>query len=923
MKKIRNTILIVLSFVILLTGVILALHISQKNKLEGTFQSASTTQRADDILLSAEKIKAKQMPTALYLKEKSDLSFDIENEKTKKLISSIEKDFYSSVFLKADELSAEKLSSLKAVCENFKSKALSVFIECSVKTESDILKEIALFSDGFLLSVSKKDAANDIQRKTDEIKSAFPEKKIYLKFFADYDFSSLAIKSTDSVFVSVSDKSEAEKIKSIDTFCSANALSLSVCIDFQKTEACDTPLKLLHSLDNIGSFSLRVFSGYNEIKENKDNCFSAVKKYITEGINSSLSLRSVGVTGYDGTEAETSDFTKEIEIYGSDLFPVYMNGKKIKLGENANKKVTLHLNEGENVFSLTQGENKLDYKIKFSFTGDIIQTILPSGEITVQPEEEIKIMIVAFSKAEISIKIGTQEFEAKPAEKEKLCYTVFVAKATMPSTYEEISSLGLMTIIASYNDISLQQKGAMITPGQEITTTMPPIENEPSSEPQSTTRLVIENYVPDLPSEAYTTPQISTTAPTTPHINSAPIQNGAFTGTQMCVVSVPFAETRPLYYSDDTYVPYFTPLIAGTMDYVVAESEAYNKEEEEMVYFYELASGRKVKKEDVQLIERLSLPSNSLNVISSQSNNGTLKITLSTSWKVPYSFEYTPQNYFSAYGKLFNVSSFTASHIRFSFYHTGTASGVIDCKGSDIVSGASWGTEGNTITLTMPLRNQGIYYGYSLEYDANGNIVITIHNKVQSLAGSVILLDPGHGGSDPGALGFSGAVHEKDLNYAIAYYTKLSLESKGATVYLTRGGDTALSLEERKAIARSLKPDLFVAIHNNGSTNKNEIGTSAYYYKPFSQKLASCIYSNLLSVFKNNLYYGNTSLYDDISDGTIYYPFSVARLEDCPSVLIEVGFVTNDNECYMLTQTSNQQLLASAIAEGIEDFVSG
>lgn len=923
MKKIRNTILIVLSFVILLTGAVLALHFSQKSKLEKTFESASTTQRADDILLSAEKIKAKEMPTALYLKEKADLSFDIENEKTKKLISSIDKEFYSSVFLKPDELSGEKLSSLKEVCEGFKSKGLLVFIESSVKTESDVLKEVASFSGGFLLSVSQKDTGNDIQKKIDEIKSVSPESKVYLKFSLDYDFSSLSIKSADGVFVAVFDKNATEKIKSIDDFCTSGALSLSVCIDFEKAEYCDTPLKLLHSLDSLNSFSLRVFSGYNKIKENKDNCFSAAKKYITEGINSSLSLRSVGVTGYNGTALETSDFTKEIEVYGSDLFPVYLNGKKIKLSESANKKVTLDLTEGENVFSFTQGENKIDYKINFSFSGDIIQTVLPSGEITVQPEEEIKIMIVAFSKAEISIKIGTQEFEAKPAEKEKLCYTVFVAKAAMPSTYEEISSLGLMTIITSYNGITTQEKGAMIIAGQEITTTIPVIENEVSTELQSTTRLVIENYVPDLPSEAYTTAQISTTAPTTPYYNNQPTQNGAFTGSQMCIVNVPYAETRPLYYGDDTYAPFFTPLVAGTMDYVTAESEAYNKEEGETVYFYELASGRKVKREDVQLVERMSLPSNNLNVISSQSSNGTLKITLSTSWKVPYSFEYTPQNYFSAYGKLFNVSSFTASHIRFSFYHTGTASGVIDCKGSDIISGATWGTEGNTITLTMPLRNPGVYYGYSLEYDANGNMVITIHNKVQSLSGSVILLDPGHGGSDPGALGFSGAVHEKDLNYAIAYYTKLSLENKGATVYLTRGGDTALSLEERKAIARSVKPDLFVAIHNNGSTNKNEIGTSVYYYKPFSQKLANCIYNNLLSVFKNNLYYGNTNLYDDISDGTIYYPFSVARLEDCPSVLVEVGFVTNDNECYILTQTQNQQLLASAIAEGIEDSVVG
>ena len=119
-------------------------------------------------------------------------------------------------------------------------------------------------------------------------------------------------------------------------------------------------------------------------------------------------------------------------------------------------------------------------------------------------------------------------------------------------------------------------------------------------------------------------------------------------------------------------------------------------------------------------------------------------------------------------------------------------------------------------------------------------------------------------------------------------------------------------------MVRSLKPDLFVSIHCNGNTDKTKIGTAVYYYKPFSFKLANNIYNQLLAVFKNNLYYGQSNLYDDIADGTVYYPFSVARLEDCPSVLIETGYITNDSECLKLIDSSNQQKLANAIAMGIE-----
>ena len=99
------------------------------------------------------------------------------------------------------------------------------------------------------------------------------------------------------------------------------------------------------------------------------------------------------------------------------------------------------------------------------------------------------------------------------------------------------------------------------------------------------------------------------------------------------------------------------------------------------------------------------------------------------------------------------------------------------------------------------------------------------------------------------------------------------------------------------------------------------IGTATYYYKPFSKKLASNIYNEMLSVFKSNLYSGQANIYDSISDGAPYYPFSVTRLDECPSVLIETGYVTNNDECYKLIQPYNQQLLGEAIARGIEKTI--
>ena len=547
------------------------------------------------------------------------------------------------------------------------------------------------------------------------------------------------------------------------------------------------------------------------------------------------------------------------------------------------------------------------------YLDNLIDSVSPSDSVYVSPKEKVKFTVVAYSKADVTVRIGTKRYEAKPADTETDGYTAFTVKVTMPATREEIQAIGAVSVLAICGENSVQVQGASVYPADEMkeTTTV------------MSTELYAGNYVPDLPKDAYeytTLPSINK-VPSVSGTTSPSVQSG-FTGNQMCVVTKSFADTWPLISGDDTYVPYYTPLINGTMDYVTAASEAYNEDDGEMVYFYELSSGRKVKRDSVQLISQQNLPTNNISVVSSTATNGTLTIKLKTSWKVPYAFTYNPQNYYSAYGKLYNVTGFTANYLQMTFYHTSSASGNIDVSGSNVISSAYWSVSGNTATLNMPLRFQGQYYGYSVEYDSNGYMTITIHNKPQTLKGSVILLDPGHGGKDSGALGFSGSVYESNVNYALAYYTKLSLESKGATVYMTRGGDTIVELEERKSMVRSLKPDLFVSIHCNGHADKSKIGTSVYYYKPFSYKLANSIYNQLLSVFKNNLYYGQSGLYDDISDGTVYYPFSVARLEDCPSVLIETGYITNDNECLKLIDTSNQQKLASAIATGIEVALS-
>ncbi len=384
-----------------------------------------------------------------------------------------------------------------------------------------------------------------------------------------------------------------------------------------------------------------------------------------------------------------------------------------------------------------------------------------------------------------------------------------------------------------------------------------------------------------------------------------------FTGNQTAVVTADYADVKPVGEPDD-FVPYQTALAKGTMDFVTGESQFYDQQENETYYYFELSCGLKVPRESITLQSSVSMPENSMSVLSSDSASGSLSVRLSTSWKVPYTMSYGSQVFVSDY----NVSAFTADSISLCFNYTTSASGDIDCSGSDIVSSAVWSVSqtDKKATLTFYFKQAGIYYGHSLYYE--GDTMVISFKKKPTLKGSVVMLDPGHGADDPGAMGLS-VVKESDINLLVAYQVKAALEAKGVTVYMTRYGDEDINLEGRKSFARSVRPDLYVSIHSNASESKDSIGPSVYYYKPFSYELSNSITDELQSVYKTGIYASQTALHTSLTHDSKYYPFSVTRLDDCPSVLVELGYLTNDMECYYLTRTENQQLLGEAVARGI------
>lgn len=537
----------------------------------------------------------------------------------------------------------------------------------------------------------------------------------------------------------------------------------------------------------------------------------------------------------------------------------------------------------------------------------LIKSVGSSDTLRVSPGEDVTLLVVAKNSASVYVKWGADRYEAESSSKEEE-YRAHLVKIKMPATADAIESMGKIIAVATCDGVTEQMEGPeiiIVTPEERVTTTgetEPPVYNVDNYNP--TYIDVAQQAMPYLSDAINKATSIAYTEP--------------FTGNQMAVVTLDKADTKPVDGESD-YVPYYPALARGTMDFVVGESSNTDEDEGITYYYYDLSSGVRVKRDSVVLQSGSSMPENSLKVNSVYSDNGVLTIRLQSTWKVPYFVNLENQYYHTSHGKLFNVTDFTATGLKLTFNYTTAASGEINCGGSDVVSACSWSLspESKTAALNFTFRQAGQYYGYELYYEGD-ETVITIKNKPKGVAGSVVVLDPGHGYDDVGATGLDGAVNESDINILVAYQVKTALEQQGVTVYMTRYGDDDINLEGRKIFARNVKPDLFVSIHANGSEDTSSIGTSAYYYKPFSMELASNVYYELLAVYRNNLYASQPELYSEIEDGVRYYPFSVTRLDECPSALVEIGYMTNDAECYMLTRTENQQLIGQAIARGIE-----
>jgi N-acetylmuramoyl-L-alanine amidase len=189
------------------------------------------------------------------------------------------------------------------------------------------------------------------------------------------------------------------------------------------------------------------------------------------------------------------------------------------------------------------------------------------------------------------------------------------------------------------------------------------------------------------------------------------------------------------------------------------------------------------------------------------------------------------------------------------------------------------------------------------------------NNSNKILNKKIIVIDPGHGGSNPGATQYG--MRESDNNLSVGLKLKKLLEDSGAKVIMTRDTDRSVAeegvelkqeLQARVDLVNVNNADVFISLHTNANDNSDVHGAMTFYYNDMSKRLASDIQTSMIK-------------FTEATDkGTEKENFYVLRNNKIPAVLVEMGFITNKSEAIKLNDDVYRNVLVNGLYKGIVNY---
>lgn len=654
----------------------------------------------------------------------------------------------------------------------------------------------------------------------------------------------------------------------------------NACTDKSGWNGVDQLARQVATVSKADTYAGSLFSGYDRMVSDPQKSTSALLKYYADeykddNLFQDLTLsqpKKTSVTTYEGSIVFQGKYDPQFEVT--------INGVVIKPNKEGEFQKKYDLEIGTNKFTIRHKGQVKTYTIVRKVK--VFQSVSPTGKLEVDGETAIRVEAMAYRDSKVTAKLNGRTITLKQADEDEnvsadSLYTMYVGTFTAPKAEKKNKNLGKITFQATYKNSSESRTGAAVT-------------------------LLKQQDIPNWSDENSGGSEI-------PPLNPK---------SQIEVTS----EYLEVYNPADTD-PYpsaiYYGLPKGTVDYVDAQRKIGSKT------FYYLHSGKRVLASEAKLITGEYHGNNQLSgwAVSEDELHTTLKVK--TRWKAPFNITFNNLSFYTGSAdNHYYIKDFKSDTVTITFDYATQAEAVSKSllEGTTMFSDVrlektvEYGVA--RYKLHLKLSSAGRYYGCYSYYEGD-TLVLRFNHLKPSLKGVRIFLDPGHGGSDPGALHYSSGgdyvdYKEADLNLAMTKKVAELLRAEGAVVeYLTEAQreeytTRANKLQNRYKEAQKFKAEIMLSIHCN-SSGPTATGTEAWYTAPFSMPLAREISAGISSAtgLKNR--------------GAKNNRFAVNRGRTFPSVLIETAFISNTNDLKVIGTDAGQDKVAKGIVNGIKNYL--
>lgn len=652
----------------------------------------------------------------------------------------------------------------------------------------------------------------------------------------------------------------------------------------------DQLLRQLSIMEQYPTLGGSCFNSLQGLREDRLGSTTTLLKYFDEQINTNTLFDTLQMTSPTQTSFVTYDSTVKFMGTFDENFDVLFDGEKIKLNEAGNFYFQKELKVGRNSFTIEHKGKKINYSIERRV--DVLSSIGQTKDILVEGGSRVTLEAVAYSGSKVTAVIGgtTVKLRERSGASEELDansdYARFVGYYRVPEgKIGEKQQLGNTSYYAVYKGIEKYMTGGSITIDAEPEPPKEVVVDEIKDQTSAGTGEVVGTISPVVSSSESVT-YIKTLN------NYTTLYDSQTTGGAPC--------------------PVLSQLPAGSLDYYKSTSGDYLIS----------TSGRRYKASDVTTFTDTGLGENSLYVKAVGNSGGKSFLKIHLDYKSTFNVT-APVSYAEEDDGPYGVADFNASTVEIIFDNVTSVTKLPDFSSCSLFSSGSWDTVTRNgvpkFRLTLTLRQAGIYSGCGAYYDENGDLMITFSVPTGSLSGKVIVIDPGHGYGkyaeklDPGAIG---NVTEQSVNLAVAKQLEQKLTAMGATVVRLRTESEFILTNTRPTVARAYGADMFISLHCNSALNEQAHGVEVYYFTPFSQPLAESINDKLSAYYDYSVYNDGTRS----SRGEKYSYYWVTLQQDFPSVLVEMGFISNERECMVMADPSRQSGMAQSIADGVKAY---